>query len=365
VSSKLVWQAVYKAYQQYRSKDRFPAIFLFLQLPPDSFDVNIHPQKRDIKFRDENEIFTFIYDKISRALLGSSQSENMPLKTPAPSLPPDTGEITPNRPQGKDARAGLDFALRDGAQIKYYSPVPAPRPLSPAPLSCPPSRQEALPPQSDPQLPLSGNTESFASREQAVQPAWWKGPYNYLGQIHRIYLAFENGEGLVIVDQHAAQERVLFEEYLGALENGSVKIQSLMFPVNIELPASDIEAVLQWEKFLVESGFEVSRFSARMILVSSTPASLKMDDQSIRSFITQFACVIGNPEKSSQELKHKLIATMACKKAVKAGEKLEVKQACALMENLKCCKDGLHCPHGRPTLISIDIKDLSRKFGRS
>ena len=138
-----------------------------------------------------------------------------------------------------------------------------------------------------------------------------------------------------------------------------------MFPVSVEVSASAAESIIAWQDILQYAGFELSRFSARTILVNTVPALLKFDENSLREFIAQLANVLGNPAKSSNELKYKLISTMACKKSIKAGEKLEKTQADALMQNLKKCKDGLHCPHGRPTVITLETKEITKRFGRT
>ncbi|MDR1683933.1 MAG: hypothetical protein LBR90_00525, partial [Elusimicrobiota bacterium] len=210
----------------------------------------------------------------------------------------------------------------------------------------------------------SAFTPLARQEKQEGAPAWWQPPYNYLGQMHNSYLIFENPNGLVLVDQHAAQERVFFEEYLNSLENASTQKQPLMFPVSVDMAASDIEALLAWQEVLDKAGFEISRFSPRTILINTVPNILKFKEDTLRDFIISLANVIGAPSKSGESLKYKLIAAMACKKSIKAGQPLESAQAGALMQNLKTCLDGLHCPHGRPTIIEIGIKEVNKKFQR-
>ena len=137
-----------------------------------------------------------------------------------------------------------------------------------------------------------------------------------------------------------------------------------MFPVSVELAASDIEALISWQKVLDRAGFEVSRFSPRTLLVNTVPNILKFREDDLRDFVISLAGVIGAPGKADNSLKYKLISTMACKKSIKAGEALDKTQAEALLQNLKHCADGLHCPHGRPTVITIEEKEITKKFGR-
>ena len=178
-------------------------------------------------------------------------------------------------------------------------------------------------------------------------------------------MIFENPQGLVIIDQHAAQERVLFEKYFAALKGGRVEVQPLMFPSHIALNASQSENIMAWQQDLQKAGFDISRFSSSTILVSSAPALLKMGEDALKDFIGGLADILGSPSKTADDLKYKLIATFACKKAVKAGQSLDITQARALLDNLKLCKDGLHCPHGRPTIINLEMKDIIKRFGRT
>ncbi len=359
VNCKILQQALFKAYQPYRAKDKYPAAVIFLTLPPDEFDVNIHPQKRDIKFADESGVFNFIYRKLSACILEQGQSAQITLPTaalPAAPKPQDPqAEIPVPQPSSyspealsmllnteRPSKPNL-FEARDFEEPKRYNVTPAPE-------------QKIIYPQ---------NTEAQAQEKKTGEPLWWTPPYNYLGQLHNSYLVFENPLGLVLVDQHAAQERIYFEEYMTMLEKGETKVQPLMFPVSVEVSASAAESIIAWQDILQHAGFELSRFSARTILVNTVPALLKFDENSLREFIAQLANVLGNPAKSSNELKYKLISTMACKKSIKAGEKLEKTQADALMQNLKKCKDGLHCPHGRPTVITLETKEITKRFGRT
>jgi DNA mismatch repair protein MutL len=137
-----------------------------------------------------------------------------------------------------------------------------------------------------------------------------------------------------------------------------------MFPVSAEMPASALENLLSWQDTLDKAGFEISRFSARTLLINTVPNILKFKEEDLRDFVVSLSGVIGAPSKSDNSLKYRLISTMACKKSVKAGEPMGKPQAEALLQNLKNCGDGLHCPHGRPALIVLDIKEIAKKFGR-
>ena len=130
-------------------------------------------------------------------------------------------------------------------------------------------------------------------------------------------------------------------------------------------PTTPEELFKQRKQEFLAAGFEISRFSSGTLTINSVPNLLKFKEENIKDFILSLSDIIGDPSKSDDNLKYRLISTMACKKAIKAGEKLEKLQALALLENMKKCKDALHCPHGRPTLITLEMKEITRKFGRS
>ncbi len=353
VASKVLQQALYKAYQPYRAKEKHPCTVIFLTLNPAEFDVNIHPQKKDIKFAFENDIFNFIYNKITKTLLAEQEVISAPLteETIVESAPTLTQE-TPKTQEVQNidgqevipldlseiinrhlAEKNQNLFVRDFESRKNY---------------------EIKPQHNEENSPLKKDIDN--------QPKWWQGPYNYLGQIHQSFLVFENPQGLVLVDQHAAQERVLFEKYLDALKLGEVSSQPLMFPLSVQMPSSTLEQILNYKDFLLKIGFEITRFSSTCLMVNSVPNILQFKEEDLKDFIISLPQVFKEQE---EDLKYKLIAQRACKRAIKAGEKLGKEQVEVLMNNLKKCKDALHCPHGRPTILTFTTAEIAKKFERT
>ena len=197
-----------------------------------------------------------------------------------------------------------------------------------------------------------------------ADPDWYHGPYHYLGQLQRSYLLFENPEGLVLIDQHAAQERVLFEHYMDAFERRDVKVQKLLFPVHVDLPPSNAQTLLSWADWLKTAGFELEAFSAHTVLVRTMPHMIRFKEDDMKEFIVSLSQVVGDPTKSTESLKRKMVAMLACKKAIKAHDAISPAEAEALLENMKKCQDGMHCPHGRPCVAQLNIKQVDKLFGR-
>ncbi len=355
VTCKVLQQALFKAYQPFRVQNKYPCAIIYLTLNPSDFDVNIHPQKREVKFAFENDIFNFLYKIISQKLLATQDRAEIILSKSALVQPAVTATPQISATPQKTFKKETDLKETLSSLLKV-TPVPN---LTTYEHEDPVIYNFDEPKKEEP----SQESQNILSPGEK-QPSWWHGPYRYLGQLHQSYLLFEDKDGLLIIDQHAAQERIYFEEFCTLISKGEVARQPLMFPLNIDLPASKLETVLNWESFLKETGFEVSKFSATVLLVSSTPAILKMGEREIKEFISSFAETAGNPLKADNEFRHKFIATKACKKAVKAGEALTEKEAQALLENLKNCQDALHCPHGRPTMLNLTLAEISKKIGR-
>lgn len=362
IDSKTVQQAIYKAYQNVRPKDRHPAFLVYMMLNPADFDVNIHPQKRDIRFVNESKVFGFVMNAAGETIFKNARPVQVTLPSkidlPAPAQPAAEKLFTPS-PMETFAQAVAEplklgdfkpknnFTLRETEEPAEY----VARPEEPSKIPSAPAKSVAAP--AEP-----------ADLVSADAPEWYRGPYHYLGQLQRSYLLFENPLGLVIIDQHAAQERVLFEHYLEAFEARSVKVQKLLFPVHVDLPPSNTETLLSWAGWLKTAGFELEPFSARTVLVRTMPHMIRFKEDDMKEFIVSLSQVVGDPSKSTETLKRKMVAMLACKKAIKAHDQISPAEAEGLLENMKKCKDGMHCPHGRPCVAQLDMKQLDKLFGR-
>ena len=372
IDSKTVRQAVYKAYQNARSKDRHPAFLVYLTLNPGDFDVNIHPQKREVRFVNESRIFSYLMHTAGETIFAASRpveaAVSMPQPTPTLDLPapaqPAAQLFEPrvSAPQSKIVLASSAKNTGIYPSVSYDNDLPR-RSFS---LH---ETEEPVPytvnPEPDPATAKSSTSDLPSSDEQAISgPVWFEGPYHYLGQLQKSYLLFENPQGLILIDQHAAQERVLFEHYLEEFENRQVTVQKLLFPIHVDLTPSNAQALLSWADWLKTAGFEIAPFSARTVLVHTRPHLIRFKEDDLKEFIVSLSQVVGDPAKSTETLKRRMVAMLACKKAVKAHDPLSAAEAEALLANMQKCKDGMHCPHGRPCVAQLKIKDIDKLFGR-
>ncbi|MBI4051036.1 MAG: DNA mismatch repair endonuclease MutL [Elusimicrobia bacterium] len=308
VVNRTLQQALYRSYEDSRPSHKHPVCVLFLNIPPSQFDVNVHPQKKEIRFRSEHELFDFIQNTLRKELSKSKQ---------APSL-------------------------------AAHSWVKIPDPREP---------YRILHPQPDTYL-VREDTIPY----EAQGPSWYIPPFTYLGQIEKTYLAYESQGGLLILDQHAAQERILFERYLEQFKNGGPKVQRLMIPIQVDLGPSQVQRVLTWKEELKNYGFDMDAFGKSSILIHALPALFDLGPADLKEMLERLSESLGSP--APEESRRESIASMACKKAVKAHDRLSQEEAVHLIEELKNCKDSFACPHGRPTLLKLTREELAHRFKR-
>jgi len=334
VAARALQQALYKAYAE-RPSGRHPVCVALLELAPDAFDVNVHPGKREVRFKNEGELFAIVSGLAASALAKAKAA------APITGRPPDEsyGSGTPS-PYGSVA-----------------ADAPSPSPDAPATHYL---GGRALLPDEFKQLKL-GPELSLGAHEGA--PAWYTPPFRFLGQIERSYLLFEANGGLFVLDQHAAAERVLFEKLMAELEHGGAKSQKLMLPVPVDLPASAVRMVLDKAERLRRVGFDVESRGRNGLQVTAIPAIFTAAED-VKRLVHRVVDALSDPVDEAAALRHDAIATIACKAAVKAHDRLGEEEAYKLLDALKDCKDGSCCPHGRRAMLALNRDELARRFQR-
>ncbi|MBI5596078.1 MAG: DNA mismatch repair endonuclease MutL [Elusimicrobia bacterium] len=313
VSNRQVQQALYRAYEPFRHGTRHPAAVVLLETPPELLDVNVHPTKREVRFREESVVFDTVARAVSKALLAAKGIPTLTFsRAPAPAPVP-----VYSRPAPTESRTA------EPAHSLKPEPKAAPQPQRP----------------------------------------WFDEGARYLGQIERAYLLFEVDGGLLVVDQHAAQERILFEKYMAELESGKVAVQSLMLPLAVALPASAVTAALGRKERLADAGFAVEAFGKTTLHVTSVPAVFAKAGQ-VEEAVHRALDGLTAPSAAAADARYDATATIACKAAVKAHDPLSGQEALALLKELRSCRDATACPHGRPSMVSLDRTELARRFKR-
>ncbi len=367
IDCKTIQQAIYKAYQNARPKDRHPAFLVYMNVQPGDFDVNIHPQKREVRFTNENQLFGFILHAAGETIFSHTQPVEADIapdiSLPTPAQPAAAHLFTPTAPVATSVSAHPATVGKPSPDASWHHPWENKTPTT-LRETVAPSCPVTTPVQPAPPLPAQTAKKAATDNPADAAPSWFVGPYHYLGQLQRTYLVFENPLGLVLIDQHAAQERVLFEHYLDAFEQRKVTVQKLLFPLHVDLPVSNVETLLSWAPWLQTAGFEIAAFSPKTVLVHTRPHMIRFKEDDLKEFIVSLAQLVGDPTKSTETLKRKMVALLACKKAIKAHDAISAAEAEALLENMKKCKDGMHCPHGRPCVAQLPLQNIGKLFGR-
>lgn len=338
VKDRLLVGAVRGAYADMLARDRHAVLALFLDLPPEEVDVNVHPAKTEVRFRDPAFVRGFIVSGLRHALEGAGQRSAQAPSAPAMAnwqAEPISGEAAPAL-GSLFARSPEPYALRDPGQVwrGYEASV-----LAPA------ARAEAA----------DAAPEPAASHPLGVAR----------GQVANTYIVAEAEDGLVIVDQHAAHERLVLERLKAAGAQGAVAVsQALLIPEVVELDEPDCDRLAEAAPQLAGHGMALERFGPDAILVRAVPAALAGGDvQALVRDIADDLAHNGAALLLEERLDH-VLATMACHGSVRAGRTLSVAEMNALLREMERTPRSGQCNHGRPTWVKLALEDVEKLFGR-
>lgn len=377
VSDRQVSAALAEAYSAYLAPRRFPIWFCFLQLDPAEVDVNVHPRKEEVRIHASRRLFGLLRDTAVRAIEGElappSAFDHGPARAP---LPPTAGlresieryhQRPPLRPRDQ-SQARLDLGA---APASRTSPAPedaAPPPAVPAPApatgasTTPPAASAPTRPHWRGEPPTSAApTAAAPSPRPRSEP---QGPAPVAHQFHQAYLVEQTPDGLAIIDQHALHEKVLYNQLRAAYESGPIARQPLLMPLPVDLPAADYEAVIAAREELAKLGLEVEPFGEGTVAVSAVPALLTKADACVLVETVAERLAGGRPLEAAGALAHDVLASMACKAAIKAGDRLPDEDIARLLTHRDHGGDVYSCPHGRPTTIRMTLDELERRFHR-
>ncbi|HEX8379886.1 MAG TPA: DNA mismatch repair endonuclease MutL [Allosphingosinicella sp.] len=349
VKDRLLIGAVRAAYQDLLARDRHPVIALFIDLPGEEVDVNVHPAKTEVRFRDPAGIRGLIVGGLRHALDGAGfrsvhrAAADVPWQT-APS--PQGGEGC-----GEGVRP-LQYGLSP-QRLPSYAGAPSPYPS-------PRWGEGSLREERSDFAPAARGESAFAQPPGAA-----RFPLGVArGQVAATYIVAEAEDGLILVDQHAAHERLVLERMRRAMADGSVARQALLLPEVIELDEPACDRLEARAAELTEMGLELERFGARAVLVRATPAILGNGD--VRGLVTDLADELAAFDEAlalKERLDH-VAATMACHGSVRAGRILSIAEMNALLREMEVTPHSGQCNHGRPTWVKLAHGDIEKLFGR-
>ena len=318
--------ALLKGYHTLLMVGRYPLAVLFLEMAPETVDVNVHPAKAEVRFRDPERIFSGVQSAVRRALLAHS---------PVPHLESQL-RWTPDTPaSGTASRLEPTWGWREKyAEVEGQSEAAT---KGTAPEKAPSHTQPGLP---SPRIPL-------------LRP---------VGQVASAFLVAEGPDGLYLIDQHAAHERVLFERMM-AQRSGAIPAQALLQPAVVDLPPASARLLAEQLPTLGGLGFQVETFGPHTFMVRAVPALLANSDPAavLRVLVEEFE---EDETPLQAEMEARLIARVCKRAAVKAGQTLSPEEQRSLLLDLEACQSPRTCPHGRPTMIHLSVDLLERQFGR-
>ena len=381
VENRGVNYALIEGYHTSLMKGRYPVCCLFLEINPAAVDVNIHPAKREVKFHREFEIRKIVAQAVRDALLAfhaepsKSNVAGGAEKPPVPEF--QQPEILLTRPAA-EISTSPDFPEKPNpAPIAPIAPPPSPlRSATQAPLRmgfAPATPAKVETPAAAPGSQLAASQRPAAVPAPAPAPGAPSGatpllniPLRLIGVVGKLYVLLESDRGLVLLDQHAAHERILFEQMLARLEqNGTTPSQKLLLPETIELPPRDAQFLREQLTALTRLGVGLSEFGERTFLLDALPPFVKAADP--RRFVFDLVDELraAGREVNLARLGEHTVAKTVCRHAVKANDFLAAAELENLIEDLRHCAMPYTCPHGRPTLIEMNYRELEKKFGRT
>ncbi len=322
VQSKLLHHAVASAYQEFLERGKAPYALIYLFLPFSEVDVNVHPTKAEVRFADERGIYDWVYHSVRNAL--SNRGELPVWSGAAPPLERSEADPSGSMKPSYSQSPGLTHQQKF---LSFSSPV------------------SEVPSQSDVRVPPPAATYP--------SPIFW--------QFADVYILAQVKGKLVIIDQHTAHERVMYEQILKNIDKHLAESQELLFPEAAELSPSEFQAFSENRQFFEAFGFDISLFGDRTLLLRGTPplAQKKNPSKLLREILED----LENDKKDLEPAK-RVARSLACHAAVRAGEKLTIAEMENLFDLLFATENPYNCPHGRPTIIELSLSEIHRRFGR-
>ena len=337
VRDKLLAHALRQAYQDMMHGDRHAAYVLFLEIDPMGVDVNVHPAKTEVRFRDARAVHQFVFHAVSKALSGSAAQAGAAAVQPVA------------------VAGGMDLR-----RMPYQSSLGVEQPA--------PVYQAMFSPPTGPGYAATGaaSRTAFESlRAAAPEQTETDAPLGYaIAQLHGIYILAQNRQGLVLVDMHAAHERILYERLKGALEAQGMSTQKLLIPVTFNADRLEVAAVEEHAGVLQQLGFDIAPLSPTALAVRAVPSMLATADAAELSHALLREVREFGGSRVLTEHQHELLSTMACHGAVRAHRPLTVTEMNALLREMEVTERAGQCNHGRPTWYQMSMADLDKLFMR-
>lgn len=371
IKDRFIQHALKEAYRGLTEPGRHPAAILLIELPPDEVDVNVHPTKSEVRFRDGGRIHSLVLSAVRERLLGSDLTPRaQPRRDFATfaNVAPVDGARTDGAPAAEPARSLLQQQLADFfrapqpavTQMRLDDATSSSPAQTPAPFAIP-----IAPSAASPVSHASHASPAMGETPAEPRPASLNGGVVNAIQLHNSYLVAESDDGLVIIDQHALHERIMFEQLLKQVTRGPLESQRLLIPITLDASPQQIELLDSLAPLLGKLGIEAGAFGPTTIAIQAFPSFLEKLDPAafLRDLLERAESnLMGLNE---EEALHEVLDMMSCKAAVKAGDALTSQEIDALLAQRDLIDRSSNCPHGRPTTLRLSLRDLEKQFKRT
>lgn len=360
VINRTLYFALQESYRSHMMTGRFPAAVLNIDLNPALCDVNVHPSKAEIKFADDRAVSGAVYWAAKNALYSVTEQREMQLeKRNEPQIKENAEkkpQISASKPiykseESVQIKKPYEAVFKSYASPKASEPDPAPKMYIQTPneiYSAPPEEKTE-----------EKNTEILQSvmQTKAVEE---EPEIRILGQLFGTYIVAEYGDSMIMADQHAAHERLIYEELVSG--KGNPASQVLLMPETLVLTGAEFGIYSDNADFFAEAGFEIEEFGHNTVRISMIPVSLDLSDAA--SSVTEMISVLGAGREKISALRDKALYTVACKAALKAGQKLSESEQKELIKNVLALSGQATCPHGRPVILKLTKHQIEKQFKR-
>lgn len=378
IKSGIITAAVENAFKSFSTVNKFPFFVLFLDIYPEFLDVNVHPTKSEVKFQDERIIYKVVFDAVHSALSDSvrksfsiefEEEDSNPIPVQIP-IDLKNKEIKPVINDLEHSKSNLNtiklknslnndsnnivnkenyININEKEYNKYH-------------------KEDKILKEINNNISIDNtykttNNEKGKKQLDTLDKVDKFPELNIIGQFNKTYILAQTLDIFYMIDQHAAHEKILFEKFRNQIKNRDVISQILLTPVVIEMSAEDFAYYSENKNIFEESGFSLELFGDNTISIREAP--MLLGKVSTKNFFLEILDNIKNMGKGNiEEVKHNMIASLACKAAIKANHTLSYDEMCSLVEELRYIEEPFNCPHGRPTIIRLPLKEIEKKFKR-
>ncbi len=345
IKDRVVTHAIRQSYRDVLYHGRHPAYVLFMELDPENVDVNAHPTKHEVRFREARSVHDFLYRTIHQALADVRPDTDSAMQpTERPELP-NQSQQSPYQPQ--QGRLGMPV----NEQLATYRQLGQ---------TSPPSTTHSIPTSSGSLQSVSSTSLPIQTKDDADVP-----PLGYaLAQLHGIYILAENANGLVVVDMHAAHERITYESLKNSHTDDAIRAQPLLVPLVISVSEKEASFAEEHEETFTQLGFGINRLEAEKIVIRATPTLLRgADIETLTRDVLSDLITHGSSDRVNTQI-NEILSTMACHGSVRANHKLSLPEMNALLRDMERTERSGQCNHGRPTWTQMSIDQLDKLFMR-